>query len=485
MKRFEIIKQNKWILLILLLATFLRFYHLNFQSLWMDEIYTMNVASPKLSWSEFHKQLIKREGFPYFYFLLVKLFYYFFGYTGVVARALSAMAGIACVYAIYKLAKELNNKTIGIYAALLLTVNEYQIYISQDARPYSLYFLFTVISFHRLVIFLKNRSLKNGIFYGFAIGLLLNINFFSFINVFSQVVILLIFILLVPKTEKWALIKNAAISGIIALLLFAPNYLILKKLLNYKAFWVKPPAPDSFSAIFKNFFGNFEITAFIIIILFIFYFIKVFQKQESKQLTSDKIFANKMLFNFIILFTWFFVFFSFLMIKSYGKISYLLTRYFISITPVLFIVLSISIYSIKGKITKGIVLFTLIFFTLTNLFVVKKYYTTHSQTQFRELSFYVMEHNKSNEKVYTEYKYWYDYYFFKKNKKTINITFEKLMIQMQKNPAKAKSFWYIGLFKKPFKPSEKTKKYLEKNFKNDSNFDGYQVWAKHFQKIKQ
>ena len=52
----------------LLLATILRLYHLDFQSLWMDELYTMNVSNPKLSWLEFHKQMLKREGFPHLYF---------------------------------------------------------------------------------------------------------------------------------------------------------------------------------------------------------------------------------------------------------------------------------------------------------------------------------------------------------------------------------------------------------------------------------
>jgi mannosyltransferase len=480
MKYLNIIQKNKWLLLILLLATILRFYHLDFQSLWMDEIYTMNVSSPKLSWLEFHQQIIKREGFPYLYFLLVKLFCFIFGYSGVVARSVSVVAGIACVYTIYLIGKELNNKNIGLFAALLVSVNEYQIYISQDARPYSLYFLATVLSFYRLIIFLKNNSLKNVIWYGIFTGILLNINFFSFINVFSQVIILLTFIALATKKDKFILLKKAAISGIIALVMFAPNYLILKKLLKYKAFWVAPPKPDSYSIIFKKFFGDFEITGFPILILFVLYFIKLFQNYEEKQHKSYKIIDNKMLFSFIVLFTWFFVFFSILAIKSYGKISYLLTRYFISITPVLFIILAIAIYLIKGKIVRTIIVFSLIFLTLTNLFVVKKYYTTCSQTQFRELSFHVMNHNKTKEKVFTEYKYWYDYYFNQKQSKTINITLEKLIVQMKNDPKKLQNFWYIGIFKKPYKPSVETQKFMEEHFVIDCNYDGYQVWGKHF-----
>ena len=155
MKYLRIIIIHKWLFLILLFATVLRFYHIDFQSLWMDEIYTMNVSSPKLSWAQFHQQLLKREGFPHFYFAFLRILYSIFEYSSFIARAVSAVAGIASVYAIYLVAKTLNNYKTGLIAALLLTVNEYQIYMSQEARPYTLYFLATCLSFYRLVLFIK------------------------------------------------------------------------------------------------------------------------------------------------------------------------------------------------------------------------------------------------------------------------------------------------------------------------------------------
>lgn len=199
----EYIKCNKWILLIVLLATFLRFYHLNFQSLWMDEIYTMNVSNPSQTWFETYQHILKREGFPYLYFFSLRFFYFVFGYTSTVARLVSVLGGIGSVYVIYLIGKELNNNKVGLFAALLVAVNEYQIYISQDARPYSLYFLATVLSFYRLIIFIKNTNLKNAIWYGIFTGLLLNINFFGLINVFSQAIILLIFIGLSSKNNRF------------------------------------------------------------------------------------------------------------------------------------------------------------------------------------------------------------------------------------------------------------------------------------------
>jgi hypothetical protein len=129
------------------------------------------------------------------------------------------------------------------------------------------------------------------------------------------------------------------------------------------------------------------------------------------------------------------------------------------------------------------VLFTLIFFTLINLFVVKKQYSTCQQSQFRELSSYVIKHNLANENVFSEYKYWYDYYFnaYRSKAKIENSILEKVVLQMRNDSSKIKSFWYIGISKKPFAPKQNTKEFLDKKFTISESFEGYQVWAKHFE----
>lgn len=48
---------------------------------------------------------------------------------------------------IYKLGKALGNKQLGYIAAILLTINEFAIYTSQDARPYSIILLAIILSF--------------------------------------------------------------------------------------------------------------------------------------------------------------------------------------------------------------------------------------------------------------------------------------------------------------------------------------------------
>ena len=128
-KIINTVKENGYLILILLVAAFLRLYRLDFQSLWVDEIFTLNMSDPSIPSAQFFFEMELREGFPYLYFYLLKGFYFFLGYSEWTARFFSALAGIASVYAIYLLGKELFYKNIGLIAATLFCVNEYNIFI--------------------------------------------------------------------------------------------------------------------------------------------------------------------------------------------------------------------------------------------------------------------------------------------------------------------------------------------------------------------
>ncbi|OYU81331.1 MAG: hypothetical protein CFE23_04345 [Flavobacterium sp. BFFFF1] len=482
---FNFIGRNKWILLIIAVGTAFRVFRLDFQSLWLDEIYTMNISNPKLSLLQMHKQILAREGFPHFYFLTLRGLYFLFGYTPVVARALSVAAGIGSIYAIYLIGKELLHKNVGLFAALLVSVNFYSIQSSQDARPYSLYFFFVIVSFWRLTLFLKNQSWRNAVWYGITSGLVLNVSFFGMFNVLTQSFIILFFLFILPAAQRAAFFKKAAVSGIIILVLLAPNYLMILKLIRFPSFWVPSPKADTFSNIFNLLTGDSEVVRFIITPLIVYYFLTVFNNSNHKINYKD-IVDNKLVFSFLILFGWFFAFFVIIYTKSFGKISYALARYFISITPVIFIVLGISLYSIKNNLIRALVLISLVSFMTINLVSVKKYFTKVSKPQFREASQFVISNHKPGEKIYTSQKYWFDYYFTndKSNIQVTNIEFEKLISEMGKDSAKVKAFWFVDAFKKGYKPSLQAQRFIDDNLYVDKQFTGYRAWAKHFIRLK-
>ncbi len=484
MKHIDILKENKWLILILFVATFLRLYKIDFQSLWMDEIYSMNVSSPNQTLSNLISEVNAREGFPYLYFITLKILFTIFGHTAIIARLFSAFFGVLSVFAVYKFGKSLFTNTVGLVAAVLMAINEYNIYISQDARPYTLYLFATIVSFYFLSTIIKENTRKNAILYGLSVGFLVNINFFSFINILSQIVIISFFVALTKKNDRIVQVKNYFFSGTIALLMLLPNYKMIVKLLTIKSFWIPKPTPDSFSLMFKEFLGNSEMTLFIYTPLFFYFLFKLFNEKETKNINEIK--TNKLVYAFLLFFGWIFIFITFLTVRSYGQISLMLTRYFTSIIPVFILVIAVGIYLIRNQIAKILVLLTITVYSMINIFIVKKYYSNPNKAQFREASNYVISRNNKLEKTYTSQKYWFDYYFNEQTTKIKleEIEFESLIQQMRQDTTKIKPFWFVDAFGKTYIPSESAQRFIDNNFYIENYYDGFQAWTRHFVLLK-
>lgn len=480
-KVLNIIKENKFLVLILLVASILRFYKLNFQSLWLDEIYTMNITNPINSFANIITEVNSREGFPYLYFILIKIFYFIFGYSPIVTRGFSAIMGIASVYAIYLLAKELYGKNVGLYAALLLTFSEYCIAESQDARPYSFYMFSVIMTFYSLVVFIKKYSLKNAIQYGVFAGLLINVNFFGFINLFSQAIIVFFFLCIIPKNERIIYFKRVFISGLIALVMFLPNVYKFSTLIGFKSTWIPAPTGESFTFLFREFLGNSEMTLFLFMPLFLFFLITNFK--EKNTVSYEDVLERKNVFSFIILIFWIFILITVLFLKSYLDTPLIITRYFTSIVPVFYIVFASSITMISNKIIRFTVLICLISFMWINHDIVRKYYDIPNKTQFREASQIIIDNNKNNEQVYTSLKYWFDYYLNNENTKfsVTELPLDIVINEMRTDSTKIRSFWYTNAHGNPYKVNDELQLFINKHFYIDKNFDGRDAWTKHFQ----
>ncbi len=479
------IKNNKEVFLILIFAAVLRFFHLGYQSIWMDEIYTMNITNPKMSYAEMISEINVREGFPYLYFITIKTLHHIFGFDPLVSRTFSAIAGLAGVFMMYLIGQRLFSKNAGIIAALLTTVSEYCIYSSQDGRPYTFYFFAVLLSFYTLIKFVKQPTLRYAIIYGLSTALLLNTNFFSAINLFSQALIILFFLWISPPSQRMQFFKNAFIGGILAVVLFLPNFKILAKLLEFKSGWIPLPTPDSFTLIFRELAGNSEMTLFIMVPLFFFYLFKTFEGKES--IGFEETVNDKKAFAFIIMSIWAIVVLGIILLKTYLDTSLLVSRYFISILPVFFLIFAAAIDWISNRYVRFIVLISLVGFMLANTFVVKHYYTSTSKTQFREAAAFVIDNNQTNEAVYTSLKYWYDHFFIEANVPYTIIerpSLEVVLNEMAADTSKIEAFWYVEAHGRPFALSENAQSFLNNNFYTENNYDGLDAWARHYIRIE-
>lgn len=126
-----------WVLPILLtlLAFGLRAYHLESQSYWIDEAWTVYFAN--LTFAQLWHLLETVEPLPPFYHPSTILWRYLVGDSEFAMRFYSLWFGVLTVPLTYRLGRDLGDKRLGLIAALLMTVAPFQIWHSQEARMYS------------------------------------------------------------------------------------------------------------------------------------------------------------------------------------------------------------------------------------------------------------------------------------------------------------------------------------------------------------
>lgn len=474
-------KLNFILIGILILAAVLRLYHLGFQSIWADEISTMINTHPSLTNSQLIENINNKEGFPYFYFMLMKMLHTIFGYNLMVPRFFSAIIGVVSVLMIYKLGKALGNKQMGYIAAILLTINEFAIYTSQDARPYSIILLAIILSFYSLVLYIKNQNIKTVIYYGLSVGFLLNCSFFGILNVFSQAIILLI--IFIFNKDKINFIKHTFFAFTIGALLFLPNLTKLFTLFGIKSFWIPKPTLDTVINVFNE-FVSYNIYAIYLLIALFLYFIGFLIISNKKQ---DKNSANKVYFVSFFLLTWIIVFGGIMYVKSILGSSVFLHRYLIGLLPALLLLFAFILTLISNKLLRigtTIVLVSILF--IQTVFI-KNYYFTKTKTQYTELTDVLKLKHTNEEKVYTNLSIWLNYLFLN-SPHTIELTqkqsFDLLVDEMKMDSTLIKPFWFINADVGPFVVSSETQEFLNKNFYEDYNFTGVNSWGKHFVLIK-
>jgi uncharacterized membrane protein len=73
------IRENKLLTIVIVVGAILRFYNLDFQSVWLDEIHTLNEANPNLTFIEVYESVFQGEQMPPLYFYIIYVLFKVFG----------------------------------------------------------------------------------------------------------------------------------------------------------------------------------------------------------------------------------------------------------------------------------------------------------------------------------------------------------------------------------------------------------------------
>lgn len=243
--------ERKWIfslLLILIIASFLRFYDIGTESYWYDEIASIRESDLNI------EGIAQSANHPPLYFLLLNLWIKLFGENETTLRALSAIFGIVSILLIYKIGNILFNKRVGLIASLLAALSTFYIYHSQEVRSYSLLLLLSLISYYFFIVITRQDKKWHYPCYLIANLLLGYTHLYGLLIIASQVLFFLLFwVEYRPITIKLSSTIAVTIFGLTPLifLLFNPA-----ATLAAEGFWITQPGLDSIFGTLAAFSGG-------------------------------------------------------------------------------------------------------------------------------------------------------------------------------------------------------------------------------------
>ena len=384
-------KNHKYIffltLLFVLIGILLRFYQLNFENYWWDEMLGFWVTDPNISLDQtFYRREITDQTSILFHILL-KNYYKFFGYNSEIGRYIPFIFGSVSIPLLGILSYQIKKNNSYLLTILLASINIYLIQYSQETRYYSLVFLLSIINlifYYKILLLNLEGFNRTFVFISFILISVLSfsLNPFILIIFFSQIIYCL-YLFYFHKIKNYLFFLSIPII-LISYVILNYDYLFLE-LVSKKNHFV----PDLdwrfiYNFFFPRFFGS-AIMGFLYL-FFLFFLLINFRK---------KIFNISN--NFLPLI--FILFFSYLIPFLYGLFStpILFDRYIIFVLIPIIILISTLIFEIKKKNTQNFLILLILLPTFINHFLEVKY-KENTKPEFNILVNYL---NESDTKNYT------------------------------------------------------------------------------------
>ena len=353
-----------FVVLLIFFGSFIRFYNLNFDDLWSDEMTSYWLSNPFYSFSE-TISLIFESNLMISFEIILKIFHKLFGYDVHISRYLNAIISVFSIILFFNLLRK-NSVNINsiLYGTFLLAFNIFHIRYAMELRSYTLTFFLALMLINLLFEdqYLKKKNSYLDYFLIIFISLLMLFSHsFSIIIIFSlNFYILCLWFL--KKDDNSDLIKIFFLNVFIVIF-FLLFYL---KGISHTPNWIEQLDISFFTNyFFSNFFGSRLIGGvYLVVLLYLL-------TKSVKQIINK---ANINLF-FLIL-----IFFSYFLPGIYGYIfePILINRYIIFVLiPILFLISHLTFES-NDNLVKKIFLSLIIMLTFFNHFTentFKQFYT--------------------------------------------------------------------------------------------------------------
>lgn len=418
---------NLIVFLIIILGIFLRWYNLNFEDFWHDEMVSFWLANPNLNFYE-TLNLIYESNLTVSFELFLKYFHLIFGYDIHLSRYFNLLISALSIYYFFKLLEnnsyiflKKNNEYVIYLGLFLICLNIFHIRYAFEVRSYTLTFLLAIILINQIF---KNEFIKEkfSVFDYFKISIVVTAMLFS--HAFSILIIIslniYIFLLFVLKKNNSKNILVIFIINTLISIFFLYSYL---KGISHTPDWITQIKPSFYTNFFfSSFFGS-RIMGGVYFLILVFLIYSLFGK-------IIKNFGINCFFLILIFITYLLP-----IIYSYVYSPILIPRYiFFILIPILYLIANL-VFSLKGKRIKKIIISILLLLTFLNHFTentFKQFYTIiyPSKPEVRRALTYI---NNSDIKDYS-------FLMDDVNKHNVNLVYENYLTKYSAKVSKKLRF---------------------------------------------
>lgn len=474
-------KLEAWVLFgIMVLATYLRLHRLGYQSLWLDELYTMRECDPDVSWSACYHMVMAYENKSPLYFLFMKGVFTLFGHSAYMARLVSAVGGVWGVYVMYLLGKEAVAKGAGLMCALICAVNYFHIFYSQEARGYIFLFLFSALSWVYFLRLIKSPQLRAGLLYGLCAMLAIHFHPFALLVLLSQGLAGLIVCVKRQKSERWRLIKYSSAGVLVIVSGLLPVLVSLAGLSGQSAGWIPMPEPGFIVDYYYKYFYDSEYLEPFLWALPVLFVVLALTKPATEASAFDRRFIAALVF------MWLAIAFYIPYLRSILVAPVLVIRYTIIALPAILLMFGLATWWLHKSWMRGTVLGGFIIISVLQLFVFKHFYHSISKAQFKKLAEYIKAEDPAGAPVADGRTAWQMAYYFKhlqmKNS-LINKNLESFadsVISASREGKEARPFWLEGTYDDR-KLSRKKQQALDSLYRMVRRADFHEAWAQYYE----
>ena len=237
------------------LGVLLRVYDLAGESLWRDEVWSIDFA--RLDIPRLLDRLRSFDVHPPLYYLLLHYWLILWGESEFATRLLSVLFGSLAIIWSYLVAARLFNPTAGVFTALLVTTSAFQVYYAREARGYSLVAFLTLLSYSFFIRCLQDRHWTARGGYVVATALLLYTHVYGLFTVLAQNVYWAVVWLCSRRHSyrrglTWVLLQS------VVLLLYAPwlSATLAQTERVRQGFWIERPTLFSVVSTLSTYSGS-------------------------------------------------------------------------------------------------------------------------------------------------------------------------------------------------------------------------------------